>query len=150
MKKSIFSGKTHCTEVSFDKKNSDTRKEAFLYVATCSYSLFSSTKNRVRFRKFRNFRSGGKLIKCLHSRFSNFWPFSILPVFEEKTTKVVKVHQCFVAFCLISNILSLRMGLSVSLDISYFYSTSCYVDPLLHNFKINDKVGKIFCENIIL
>ena len=43
------------------------------------------------------------------------------------------------------------MGLSVSLDISYFYSTSCYVDSrIAYLYKINNKVGKIFCENLIL
>ena len=45
------------------------------------------------------------LMKCLHSKFSNFWPFSTLRVFEEKTTKIVNVHQYFVAFYLIYNIL---------------------------------------------
>ena len=36
------------------------------------YSLFSNTKNRSRFQKFRRLRRGGELTKCFHSQFSNF------------------------------------------------------------------------------
>ena len=70
----MFSGQTHCTEVSF-LKNSDTSKEPFLYLATLLFLVIQKID------------LGSKNSEILVVRV-NSW---ILPVFEQKRTKIVNV-----------------------------------------------------------
>ena len=70
----MFSGQTHCTEVSF-LKNSDTSKEPFLYLATLLFLVIQ----KIDF--------GSKNSEILVVRV-NSW---IFPVFEQKRTKIVNV-----------------------------------------------------------
>ena len=80
-------------------------------------------KNRFIFQKFKIFCSGGKLVKYLRSQLSNFC---------QSWRKVDKNSKCAqILCCLIHNILSLWMGVSVNLDISNSYSASCYVDSCI-------------------
>ena len=70
----MFSGQTHCTEVSF-LKNSDTSKEPFLYLATLLFLVIQKID------------LGSKNSEILVVRV-NSW---IFPVFEQKRTKIVNV-----------------------------------------------------------
>ena len=71
----MFSGQTHCTEVSF-LKNSDTSKEPFLYLATLLFLVIQKID------------LGSKNSEILVVRV-NSW---IFPVFEQKRTKIVNVN----------------------------------------------------------
>ena len=85
----MFSGQTHCTEVSF-LKNSDTSKEPFLYLATLLFLVIQKIDL--------GFKNSEILVVRVNSwsvylpNFPTFWPFFIFPVFEQKRTKIVNVN----------------------------------------------------------